>query len=97
MNHVSGQQITGTGDDRLAGGTPFRILPAGLRHDVGSPAAVDGSVNASASGQLSVGGVDDNVRPLEGDASDNQFQPGAGNLDLHPLGLLHASSNSTAA
>ena len=86
-------QMTGSADDRLAGGAPSRILLAGFCHNGGSPDAMNGPVHTASAGQLVVGGIDDDVRLLEGDISDNQFQSRAGDLDFHsPARFMHPAS-----
>ena len=89
-------QATGAGDHRLTGGTPFRIFLAGLRHNGGAAFPVNSSVNA-ATGQLTVGGIDDDVGFLESDVGDNQLQGRLGNLNLHSLPLYSANKRATTA
>jgi Flp pilus assembly protein TadD len=104
VDYLLGRELSGGGDDRLAGGA-MPDLPA-LGHDLRPAGAVDGAVHPAPALELAVGRVDHGVNLLAGDVSLHQGQPGAadGGLihgfasplaargqEVEPAGVLHAT------
>jgi hypothetical protein len=88
MDHVSRRQIPGSGNHRLAGGTPVRILLARLSHDVWPTTPMDGTINPTTTGQPAIGGVDDRVGILVRDIPSEQFERTRTDGGMHGHALI---------
>ena len=81
MDYVPGREPSRTGRDSLTGGTPTD-LPA-LSHDLRPPCPMDGAVDAPASRQVLIGGVDNGVRRDLCDVTPYEPQDTAGYALFH--------------
>ena len=73
MNHMLCRQPVSSGDFGIAGGTATKRAAFGQQF--GASRAMDSAVDATATEQRRIRGVDDGVNAQTGDIGNNDFQP----------------------